>query len=186
MRRMMLIGGAAVAVIAIACSDSSSGPNGDSTKQWSSAVIQVSKTDPNAIGEIRGIVLDSTESLDPAKATPIAGASVVISNLRVKLPDGPDDTLDITSGFGPVVTDAQGRFLVTNAQGGNYFIVVTPPAGSPYYRNSTWTAVSTEHPQADAVIYLPRQLGTPPVDSLPTGPTPPIAPPTQPAPPDSM
>lgn len=207
MRRMMLVGAVAAAVMAIACSDSSSGPNGDSSNQWSSAVIQVAKTDPDANGEIRGIVLDSTESVDPAKATPIAGASVTISNLRVKLPDDPDDTLDITSGFGTVVTDAQGRFLVTNAQAGNYLIVVTPPAGSLYYRNSMWAAVSTMHPQADAVIYLPRRLGSPPPDSVPTGPVPPpppsspppsdtlptdsvspppVVPPTQPPPPDSM
>ena len=113
-------------------------------------------------------------SLDPAKATPIAGATVVL-NLRVVVhPNGLDDTASTTiTQVGQVVTDAQGRFMVTSIPEGDYFLVATPAAGSQYYGNSTWTFVSSGNTQADAVIYLPRKLGTPPpTDSLPPGPVP--------------
>lgn len=166
MRRMMLLGAAAAAMVAIACSDSSSAPT-QQTNAWSGAVIEVAKTNPNAHGELRGIVVDSTESLDPAKATPIAGATVVL-NLKIVVPPGGanDTAITTVTQVGSVVTDAQGRFLVTSIPEGDYFLVATPPAGSPYYGNSTWTFVSSGNTQGDAVIYLPRQLGSPPPDSL--------------------
>ena len=186
MRRLMVFGGTAVAMIAIACSDSTAAPKEESTSQWSGAVIEVAKTDPNAHGELRGIVVDSTESLDPAKATPIAGATVVLNLKVVVTPANANDTAITTvTQVGQVVTDAQGRFLVTDIPQGDYFLVATPPDGSQYYGNSTWTFVSSGNTQADAVIYLPRQLGTPPNDSLPTDtlPTGPVAPPPPPPPP---
>jgi hypothetical protein len=204
MRRLIVFGGVAAAMVAIACSDSTAAPKAESTKQWSGAVIEVAKTNPNAHGELRGIVIDSTESLDPTKATPIAGATVVLNLEVVVHPNGLDDTASTTvTKVGEVVTDAQGRFLVTSIAEGSYYLVATPPAGSKYYGNSTWAFVSSGSTQADAVIYLPRQLPAPPVDTLPKGPDdppppsspppsdtlttpPPIAPPTQPAPPDSM
>jgi hypothetical protein len=140
-------------------------------------VIEVAKTNPNAHGELRGIVVDSTESLDPSKATPIAGATVVL-NLRVLVKAGLNDTAITTvTQVGSVVTDSKGRFLVTSIPEGDYFLMATPPAGSPYYGNSTWTFVSSGDSQADAVIYLPRRLGPPPPDSVPPGPVPPPPPP---------
>jgi len=55
--------------------------------------------------------------------------------------------------------------------------VASPPANEPFYSNSTWAFVSSGNNDAEAVIYLPRELGTPPDSSggTPTGP--PIDPP---------
>ncbi|HMI58190.1 MAG TPA: hypothetical protein VK511_09080 [Gemmatimonadaceae bacterium] len=177
MYRSTLIGGAAAVLLAIACSDSSSAPKKQS--DWSGAVIKVAASNPNAKGELRGIVVDSTSGLDPSDATPIAGATVVL-NLRVTMQPGTggsDTAWTTVEKQGEVVTDADGKFLVTDIPEGDYYLQASPPANAPFYDNSTWAFVSSGNNQADAVIYLPRKLGTPPGDSLP-GPTgPPIEPP---------
>jgi hypothetical protein len=168
MRRIMLIGGAATALVVIACSDSSSAPKQSSSTDWSGAVIKVAAENPNAKGELRGIVLDSTYSLDPTKAIPIPGATVVL-NLRVTMPPGTgglDTAWTTVQKVGEVVTDANGKFLVSAIPEGDYYVVATPPAGGLYYSNATWAFVSSGSNQADAVIYLPRKLDTP-TDSIP-------------------
>jgi hypothetical protein len=178
MRRIMLFGGAATALLAIACSDSSSAPKQQS--EWSGAVIKVAASNPNAKGELRGIVVDSTSGLDPSRATPIAGATVVL-NLKVTMQPGSggsDTAWTTVQKVGEVVTDADGKFLVMDIPEGDYFLQASPPANAPFYDNSTWAFVSSGSNQADAVIYLPRKLGTPPTDSIPSGPSgPPIDPP---------
>jgi hypothetical protein len=177
MNRSTLIGGAAAALLAIACSDSSSAPKKQS--EWSGAVIKVAASNPDAKGELRGIVVDSTSGLDPSDATPIAGATVVL-NLKVTMQGGTggsDTSWTTVEKQGEVVTDADGKFLVTNIPEGDYFLQASPPANAPFYNNSTWAFVSSGNNQADAVIYLPRKLDSLPGDSLP-GPTgPPIEPP---------
>jgi hypothetical protein len=168
MRHIMLIGGVAAAVITAGCSDSSAAPKQKSTTQWSGAVIQVASANPNAHGELRGVVVDSTTGLDPSTATPIPGATVVL-NLQMVVPPGTaSDTATITvTKVGEVVTDSNGRFLVTSIPEGNYYLVATPPANEAFYSNTTWAFASSGSSQSDAVIYLPRKLGGPPPDSMP-------------------
>lgn len=190
MRRNMLVAGAAAAVIAAACSDSSSAPKQPSTTDWSGAVIEVAGSNPNAHGELRGEVLDSSVSADPAKATPIPGATVVL-NLKIQVPPATShDTATTTvTKVGEVVTDANGRFLVTSIPEGDYYVTAAPPANAPYYSNATWAFASSGSAERDAIIYLPRKLGVPPVDSGPHVPVdsgvPPIGHPIDP-PIDSM
>ena len=182
MRRITFIGGAAIALAAIACSDSSSAPTQHS--DWSGAVIKVAAENPNAKGELRGIVVDSTSGLDPSQATPIPGATVVL-NLKVTMQPGSggsDTAWTTVQKVGEVVTDANGKFLVTSIPEGDYYLQALPPADAPFYDNSTWAFVSSGSNQADAVIYLPRKLT--PVDSIPHGPDDPIGPPIEP--PDSI
>jgi hypothetical protein len=166
MRRLMFVGGTAAVMIAAACSDSATAAKAPSTSQWSGAVIEVAGANPNARGELRGVVLDSMSTLDPSTATPIPGATVVL-NLKVVVPPAGKDTAYTTvTKVGQVVTDAQGRFLVTSIPEGDYYIAATSP-DQTHYDNATWAFVSSGSAQADAVIYLPRKLGVPPVDSLP-------------------
>ena len=187
MRRNWLFGGAAAAVVALACSDSSYAPKQASKTDWSSAVIEVAGSNPNAHGELRGEVLDSTVSVDPTKATPIPGAMVVL-NLKIQVPPATShDTATTTvTKIGEVVTDANGRFLVTSIPEGDYYVTAAPPANEPYYSNATWAFASSGSAERDAIIFLPRKLGVPPVDSGPQVPVdPPIGHPIDP-PIDSM
>lgn len=177
MRHTRLIGGAAAALLAAACSDSTAVQKSN-VSEWSGAVITVAAQNPNAKGELRGVVVDSSSSPDLSKATPIPGATVVL-NLQVTVqPTAPGDTAWTTvTKVGEVVTDANGRFLVTSIPEGNYYVVASPPANEPFYSNSTWAFASSGSNERDAVIYLPRKLGTPP-DSSGMGPgLPPIDPP---------
>jgi len=177
MRYTMLVSAAAAVLLGVACSDSTS-VQVAKTSDWSGAVIKVAATDPNAKGELRGVVVDSSTGLDPSKATPIPGATVVL-NLKVIVPAGSgSDTASMTvTKVGEVVTDANGRFLVSSIPQGDYYLVASPPANEPFYSNSTWAFVSSGDNDAEAVIYLPRELGTPPdsTGGTPTGP--PIDPP---------
>lgn len=185
MRRNVLFAGAAAAVVAVACSDSSA-PKQPSATDWSGAVIEVAGSNPNAHGELRGEVLDSSVSADPAKATPIPGATVVL-NLKILVPPATShDTATTTvTKIGEVVTDANGRFLVTSIPEGDYYVTAAPPASEPYYSNATWAFASSGSAERDAIIYLPRKLDVPPVDSAPHGPDDPIGHPIDP-PIDSM
>ena len=187
MYRITLIGGAAAALLAIACSDSSSAPK--QSTDWSGAVIKVAASNPNAKGELRGMVVDSTSGLDPSQATPIAGATVVL-NLKVTMQPGTggsDTAWTTVQKEGEVVTDANGKFLVTDIPQGDYYLQASPPANAPFYDNSTWAFVSSGDNQADAVIYLPRKLSSPPPsDSVPGAPVPPAPPGPPPTPPDSL
>jgi hypothetical protein len=177
MRHTRLVSGALAVLLGVACSDSTSVQA--SKSDWSGAVIKVAATNPNANGELRGVVVDSSTSPDLSKATPIPGATVVL-NLRVTMQPGTggsDTAWTTVTKVGEVVTDANGRFLVTAIPEGNYYLVASPPANEPFFSNSTWAFVSSGDNNADAVIYLPRELGTPPDSSggTPTGP--PIDPP---------
>jgi hypothetical protein len=163
MRQTRLVIGAVAALLGVACSDSTSAP-ASKTSDWSGAVIKVAATDPNAKGELRGVVVDSSTGLDPSTATPIPGATVVL-NLKVTMQPGSggsDTAWTTVTKVGEVVTDANGRFLVTSIPGGDYYLVASPPANQPFYSNSTWAFVSSGNNDAEAVIYLPRELGTPP------------------------
>jgi hypothetical protein len=191
MRLTPLIGGGIAALVVAACSDSTA-VYIDKIPNWSGAVITVAATNPNAKGELRGVVVDSASLSDPSHAIPIAGATVVL-NLKVTVqPTGPNDTAWTTvTKVGEVVTDANGRFLVTSIPEGDYYLVATPPANETFYSNSTWAFASSGSNSSDVVIYLPRRLDPPPPDStvLPpptdsTG-TGPVTPPN-PAPVDSM
>jgi hypothetical protein len=168
MRRIMFVGAAAAAVIAAACSDSSTAPKQQTAGEWSGAVIEVAGANPNAHGEIKGVVLDSGAKLDPSTATPIPGATVTL-NLKITVPPGTsgnDTAYTTATKVGEVVTDANGRFLVTSIPEGDYYIAATSPDAT-HYDNATWAFASTGSAEKDAVIYLPRKLGTPPgVDSL--------------------
>ena len=167
MRRIVFMSAAAAAVMAAACSDSSSAPKQPSKTEWSGAVIEVAGSNPNAHGELRGIVVDSTSGVDLSKATPIPGATVVL-NLKVTIaPSAPGDTAYTTvTKVGEVVTDANGRFLVMSIPEGDYYLRATPPANESFYSNATWAFVSSGASQGDAVIYLPRKVGGPPIDSI--------------------
>jgi hypothetical protein len=162
MRQTRFISGAFAVLLGVACSDST---NVQAAKtDWSGAVIQVAATDPNAKGELRGVVVDSSTSPDLSKATPIPGATVVL-NLKVTMQPGSggsDTAWTTVTKIGEVVTDANGRFLVTAIPEGDYYLVASPPANEPFFSNSTWAFVSSGDNNADAVIYLPRDLGTPP------------------------
>jgi hypothetical protein len=187
-----LIGGGIAALLATACSDST-GVHNTKTSNWSGAVITVAATNPNAKGELRGVVVDSSSLHDLSNATPIAGATVVL-NLKVTVqPTGPNDTAWTTvTKVGEVVTDANGRFLVTSIAEGDYYLVATPPANDPFFSNSIWAFASSGSNSSDVVIYLPRKLDTPPPDSTLLPPptdssgTGPVAPPPSPPPVDSM
>jgi hypothetical protein len=178
MRYTRLVSAAAAVLLGVACSDSTGTPASKSS-DWSGAVIKVAATDPNAKGELRGVVVDSSTGLDPSTATPIPGATVVL-NLKVTMQagtGGSDTAWTTVTKIGEVVTDANGRFLVTSIPPGDYYLAASPPANEPFYSNSTWAFVSSGNNDAEAVIYLPRELGTPP-DSSGTGPgLPPIDPP---------
>ena len=95
---------------------------------------------------------------------------------------GSDTAWTTVQKVGEVVTDANGKFLVTSIAEGDYFLKASPPPDAPFYDNSTWAFVSSGSNQADAVIYLSRKLT--PVDSIPHGPDDPIGPPIEP--PDSI
>jgi hypothetical protein len=184
MRHTRLICGAAVALFAFACSDST-GMKSANGPDWSGAVIKVAAQDPNAKGELRGVVVDSSSSPDLSSATPIPGATVVL-NLKVTVqPATPSDTAWTTvTRIGDVVTDASGRFLVTSIPEGDYYLEASPPPNEPFYSNATWAFASSGSNAREAVIYLPRKLGNPPPDSVPTGPV--VPPPPPPPPVDSM
>lgn len=169
MRRIMCIGGAAVAVLAAACSDSATAVKTPTTNQWSTAVIEVAAANPNAHGEIRGVVLDSGSKLDPSNTKPIPGSTVTL-NLKVTVAaTGTDTAYTTVTKIGQVVTDANGRFLVMSIPEGDYYIAATSPDAT-HYDNATWAFASTGAAEHDAVIYLPTKAATPPVDSLPYGP----------------
>lgn len=178
MRRIVLICGAAAALVAAGCSDSS--PTRAATTKWSGSEIQVAATNPNAKGELRGVVLDSAGATAPGQGTPIVGATVVL-NLKVQVPPAsPQDTATTTvTMVGQVVTDANGRFLVTSIPEGDYYVVATP-ADETHYSGATWAFASSGSSERDATIYLPRKTVVPPSDSLPSGPTNPPPPPTSP------
>jgi hypothetical protein len=180
MRRIMFIGGAAAVVLAAACSDSTTSVKQPSSNQWSGAVIEVAAANPNARGELHGVVYDSMSKLDPSTETPIPGATVVL-NLKIVVPAGSagnDTAYTTVTKVGEVLTDANGRFLVTSIPEGDYYIVATPP-DQMHYANTTWAFASSGAAERDAVIYLPRKLGVPPVDTVPT-PVLPTPPPTTP------
>jgi hypothetical protein len=166
MRHTRLVIGVVAAVLGVACSDSTS-VQGAKKSDWSGAVIKVASTDPNAKGQLRGVVVDSTTGLDPSTATPIPGATVVL-NLKVTMQPGSggsDTAWTTVTKIGEVVTDANGRFLVTSIPEGDYYLAASPPANEPFYSNSTWAFVSSGSNDEEAVIYLPRELGTPPDSS---------------------
>jgi hypothetical protein len=175
MRVTKLIGGAAAALLVVACSDST---RTLSASDWSGAVIRVAAENPSAKGELRGVVVDSSSSPDLSTATPIPGATVVL-NLKVTVqPATPSDTAWTTvTRIGEVVTDANGRFLVTSIPDGDYYLEASPPPNEPFYSNTTWAFASSGSSAREAVIYLPRRLGNPPPDSLSIGP---VVPPTDP------
>lgn len=152
MRRIVLIGGAAAAMVAAGCSDSS--PTRAPT-QWSGAVITVAAQNPNAHGELRGVVMDSAGALDPSQQIPLPGVTVELYLRSVV--QGPDTTTLITDKVGQAVTDANGRFLVTAIPDGDYLITATPPANEPYFSGATLAFVSSGGAQRDATIYLPRK-----------------------------
>jgi hypothetical protein len=192
MRLTPLVGGVAAVLLASACSDTASAPL-TKASDWSGAVITVASSNPNAKGELRGIVVDSSTGLDPSTATPIPGATVVL-NLKVTVQpgSGSDTAYTTVQKVGEVVTDANGRFLVTSIPEGDYYLQASPPPSAPFYSNTTWAFVSSGTSTSDAVIYLPRELSPPdstsvppvghpidpPIDSMP-----PVAPP--PAPPST-
>lgn len=178
-----LVSGVTIALFAAACSDSMA-VQSSKKSDWSGAVITVAAANPNAKGELRGVVVDSASLSDPNHTTPIPGATVVL-NLKVTVqPTGPSDTAWTTvTKVGEVVTDENGRFLVTSIPEGDYYLVATPPADEPFYSNSTWGFASSGNSTSDVVIYLPRKLGNPPPDSTGTGPG---LPPDDPPPVDSM
>jgi hypothetical protein len=169
MRHTRLVGGALAVLLGVACSDSTAVQSSKGS-DWSGAVIKVSAQDPNAKGELRGIVVDSSTGLDPSTATPIPGATVVL-NLLVTVPpgDGSDTAWTTVKKIGEVVTDANGRFLVTSIPEGQYQLVASPPPDAPFYSNSSWGFASSGSSERDALIYLPRKLGSPP-DSTGGGP----------------
>jgi Prealbumin-like fold domain len=167
MRRLMIVGATAAAVIAAACSDSATAAKQESPSNWSGAVIEVAASNPNAHGEVKGVVLDSGSKLDPSTAKPIAGATVTL-NLKVTVPAGTagnDTAYTSVTKVGEVTTDANGRFLVTSIPEGDYYIAATSPDAA-HYDNATWAFASSGGAEKDAVIYLPIKLGVPPVDSL--------------------
>lgn len=183
MRRTMLICGVAAAVLAAGCSDSK--PTQAANTNWSGAVIKVAAANPNAHGELRGVVLDSSGAPDLSDATPIVGATVVL-NLKVSVPPAsPNDTATTTvTKVGQVLTDANGRFLVTSIPEGDYYVVATP-ADETHYSGATWAFASTGSSERDATIYLPRKGVVTQPDSSGSGPTTPPSPPP-PTPVDSM
>ena len=62
-----------------------------------------------------------------------------------------------------------GRHTVPSIPEGEYYIVASPP-DQAHYSNATWAFASSGAAERDAVIYLPRKLGVPQVDSVPQGP----------------
>jgi hypothetical protein len=172
MRYTRLVSGATAILLGVACSDSTSA-HAAKASDWSGAVIKVAAADPNAQGVLRGVVVDSSSSPDLSTATPIPGATVVLNLLITVQPgQGSDTAWTTVTKIGEVVTDANGRFLVTSIPEGQYQLVASPPANSPFYSNSTWGFASSGSSERDAVIYLPRKLGTPPDSSggAPSGP----------------
>ncbi|MBK5189785.1 MAG: hypothetical protein JJD97_16195 [Gemmatimonadaceae bacterium] len=128
---------------------------------------------PNAHGQLRGLVEDSAGATDPSQYQPIVGATVVL-NLKTIVPaTAPGDTASMTViEVGQVVTDANGRFLVTSIPEGEYFIMATPP-DSTHYMGTTWAFASSGSSTSDATIYLPRITRGTTDDSLPPAPPPP-------------
>lgn len=181
MRHTRLIRGAAAVLFALACSDSTQALK---ASDWSGAVIKVAAKNPNAKGELRGMVvaLDSSQS-GLSHDTPIPGATVVLNLKVIVQPATSGDTAWTTvTKVGEVVTDANGRFLVTSIPEGDYYVEASPPANEPFYSSATWAFAQSGSSGGDAVIYLPRKLDTPPPDSIPSGP---VDPPNYP-PVDSM
>jgi hypothetical protein len=165
MRYARLVGGATAILLGVACSDSTS-VHASKASDWSGAVIKVAAADPNAQGELRGVVVDSSSSPDLSTATPIPGATVVLNLLITVQPgQGSDTAWTTVTKIGEVVTDANGRFLVTSIPEGQYQLVASPPADAPFYSNSSWGFASSGSSERDAVIYLPRKLGIPPDSS---------------------
>jgi hypothetical protein len=156
MQRIALIGTMAAAVLAAGCSDST--PTQASTR-WSGAVITVAAHDPNAHGELRGVVLDSAGALDPSHQIPIPGVTVVLNHtINVPADSTTSDTATITvTKVGEVVTDANGRFLVSSIPEGDYFILATPPESEPYFPSAAWGFASSGSNQGLATIYLPHK-----------------------------
>ena len=129
MRYTRLIGGAAAILIGVACSESTSAP-GSKASDWSGAVIKVAAADPNAQGELRGVVVDSILVTRSEH-----GHADSRRDGRTQPPDygaawtGSDTAFTTVTKIGEVVTDANGRFLVTSIPQGQYQLVASPPAG---------------------------------------------------------
>jgi hypothetical protein len=183
MRRTWLIGGAAAALLAAACSDSTRVQANH--LDWSGAVIKVAGENPEAKGEIRGVVLDSSTFFDTHTELPVPGVTVVLWHKVIVQPTTPSDTAGTTvTPVGEVVTDANGRFLVTSIPEGDYYVVAHPPENLPYFTATTWAFASSNDSQRDATIYLPKkQVTQPGPDSGSVG-TP--LPPDDPPPSDSL
>lgn len=158
MPRIMSIGGVAVWMMAVGCSDSSSITNQPPRAQqpaapWSNAVLNVSPQNPASRGVIRGRVVDSTGAADPSHYVSIAGATITLGSMAPPPEAGHARSLAILV-LGTVVTDANGRFLITALPNGYYYLGAAPPDGT-HSMGSTNADLRSGN-ETDVTIYLAR------------------------------
>ena len=144
MRYTRLVSAAAAVLLGVACSDSTGTPASKSS-DWSGAVIKVAATirmrreSCAAWSWIRRRVWIRARrhrfrvrrwcSTSRSQCRPVTGGS--------------DTAWTTVTKIGEVVTDANGRFLVTSIPPGDYYLAASPPANEPFYSNSTWAFVSS-------------------------------------------
>src|SRR5450432_307651 len=158
MSRTLLIGGVTVWMMTVGCSDSSSITNQPPRAQqpatpWSNSVLNVSPQDPASRGVIRGQVVDSTGAADPSHFAPIAGATITLGSMAPPPDAGQARSMAIRV-LGTVVTDADGRFLITALPNSYYSLGAEPPDGT-HLMGATNADLRAGN-ETEATIYLAR------------------------------
>jgi hypothetical protein len=126
MQRFMLVGGLLVLTIAVGCSGSDGAVTRPPTlkvptEQWSDSVLRLAPNDPTAQETIFGSVVDSSGGGDSSHETPVAGASVTLGSMMPPPAAGQARSTAIEV-LGHIVADADGRFLITSAPKGYYYV----------------------------------------------------------------
>ena len=123
---------AAALLFAVACSDST---GASKALDWSGAVIKVAAENPNAKGELRGVVvaLDSSQTL--SNAIPIQVQRWCHLKVTVQ-PATPSDTA-WTTVRKSVSGDGCGQPLRADLDSDDYYVEASPPANEPFYSSAT-------------------------------------------------
>lgn len=116
--------------------------------------LAVAPGDPAANGTVRGEVRGWLENGQGTEPVPAAEVDVYYMEPD---PDAPSDTVLYRRRLvGTVVTGADGRFELTSVPEGQYYLVVAPPADSPYLPGTEWGMTAPATGVIDVTILLVR------------------------------
>ena len=130
----------AVAVLAAACSDQSTGP----TPVSSGNHIVISSGDPTANASIAGHVFGVDTAAGGLGYPDLPGIPIEVYQLvpGTGLPDSAGQTPMVESLKGTGVSGTDGKFSVTGIPAGQYIVYAKPNAESPWHSTQGWTMAS--------------------------------------------